>query len=778
MRAGVTDVDDATSGRLTTDATEPTRVGDGPHAPDATCLPEITRALDDALASARAAGRDVLLEHEGLPLAAALGLAVPAHVVVHAGERDEPWHALPGARLVVKALSASLPHRSDAGAVRIVPRTEVDDVVRTFRGRFDAHGLEGVLVAECVTHDGAPGGELLLGLRATDDFGPVVALGLGGVQAEALARLLPRARALALCAPGSDARERTHALRESAAFALACRPLRGRPARLAPDALDALLRRWLAFAPLAAAAGLREFELNPVALVEGRPWALDALGRLGAPPIAPPAPRPREAIARLYRPRSLALAGVSERMNPGRIMLRNVLDAGFPPDALTVLKPGVDTIDGVRCVPDLDALDAPVDVLAVSLAAASAADLVRDAVARGKARALIVVSGGFDEHASGRVHAERVRAALAASRARADGGAVLNGPNCLGIRSRPGRYDTLFIPRAKLPFAGRPAPLAIVSQSGALAVALCSRLDGLDPHTVVTCGNQLDLTLADHLEALADDADVRVFACYAEGLRPGDGPRLLTLARRLAGEGRALVVCRAGRTAAGTRASASHTAAIAGDFAVFAALLAASGALVAQTLDEFTDLLRLACALDTKRADGLRLGALSNAGFEAVAMADHQGPFTLPNLGQPTCEALSALLATHGLASIVSVANPLDVTPILDDAGFAEAARLLLADDAVDVGAIGCVPLSGALSTLPAGEGHGEDVLAPDALAARLVDVVAACDKACVLVVDAGPLYDPFARTLESRGAVVFRHADRALGVLARYVGWRIGFGA
>ena len=101
----------------------------------------------------------------------------------------------------------------------------------------------------------------------------------------------------------------------------------------------------------------------------GRLVALDALGRTAAPAPALPAPRPLARVRNLLEPRSIAVMGVSEKLNPGRIILQNVLREGFDPAAVTVIKPGTEAIDGCRCVPTLDDLPAPVDLLVLSVSA-------------------------------------------------------------------------------------------------------------------------------------------------------------------------------------------------------------------------------------------------------------------------------------------------------------------------------------------------------------------------------------------------------------------------
>jgi acyl-CoA synthetase (NDP forming) len=410
--------------------------------------------------------------------------------------------------------------------------------------------------------------------------------------------------------------------------------------------------------------------------------------------------------------------------------------------------------------------------------AAQVPALMAEVIERRSAESVILIPGGLGERSGSEGHVERLHAELADARRSEWGGPLLNGGNCLGIRSAPGRYDTLFIPRHKLRFPdAEPAPLAVVAQSGAFAVSRASKLDDLDPRYLVSIGNQLDLTVGDYLEHLADDPELRVIACYVEGFRPGDGRRWLRAVARFVDRGGTAVLYRAGRTAAGARASASHTASIAGDYAVTSELAAAAGVRLADSLADFEALVRLAVALDGKRpgaAGELRLGAVSNAGFECVAVADNLGPFRLAPFADATRGRLGELFRSRRVDAIVEVHNPLDLTPILDDEGFEEAARAVLDDPGVDLGVIGCVPLTGALQTLPAGAGHGEDLEAQGSVVERLLRL-RHHPKPWVAVVDAGPLYDPMAHHLAAGGVPTFRTVDRALRLLAE---WCRGRGA
>jgi acyl-CoA synthetase (NDP forming) len=339
----------------------------------------------------------------------------------------------------------------------------------------------------------------------------------------------------------------------------------------------------------------------------------------------------------------------------------------------------------------------------------------------------------------------------------------------------PGRYDTLFIPEAKLPRPARQVdPIAFLAGSGAFAVSKSSKLSTLNPVYTISIGNQTDLTAADYIEHLRGDPRVEVIAVYLEGFRPMDGPRFLAAASEITASGRAVILYRGGRTHAGRAAASSHTAAIAGDHVLACALARDAGILVAETLEEFEDLTRLFAAFRGRSVEGLSLGAVTNAGYEAVAIADNLGPFALASFSEATSTALRGVLDRSGLGSIATVHNPLDVTPILDDAGYEEVVRAMLSDPGVDVGIVGCVPLTGALRTLPRAESGSEGLGDADGIVTRLVRIAAGCGKPWLAVVDAGPLYDPMARALEEGGVPVFRSADRALHALGRYCGARL----
>ena len=736
-------------------------------------LTAINAIFDGALRD----GRDVLLDTEGLQLLAALGLPAPAFLFVARGaEIDAHLLArLPGAKAVVKVVSPQILHKSDVGGVAIVEKTReaVAAAVARMDGALGAQGVVGYTINEFGPYSPALGRELLVGLRWTDDVGPVVTVGAGGIYTEFLAKAFRPGQDVALLSPSmADAGLLGAALQHVAVVQLATGSMRGQ-APLVP--LGRVADLAAAFLDLGRALGHRigEFEVNPFVVAnDGRVVALDVLVKLRREPAAAPArqARPIAKLSRLLEPRSVAIMGVSERMNPGHIIVNNLLREGFARERILVVKGGTAEIEGCRCVPDIAAIPDRVDLFVLCVDAAQASSALVEIIEREKAESVVLIPGGLEEKAGSEAIVSRMHAALARSRGSAWGGPVINGGNCLGIRSVPGRYDTTFIPEYKLPVPkGQPSRLAIVSQSGAFAVSKASKLSAVNPKYSVTLGNQMDLTIGDYLTYLKDDAGIDLFAVYVEGFRPLDGLRFLQAAREITSQGRTVILYRAGRTPAGAQASASHTASIAGDYAVMRALCMNAGVVVAESLDDFEDLVVLYSTLGRRTVSGWRLAAMSNAGFECVAIADSLGQFTLPAFGAGAARALEAIFVRSRIDKVVDIHNPIDLTPMTGDEAYADTARVLLDDDQSDAVVVGIVPLTAALNTLPPGAGHHEDLTRPDGIVARLAALKRDGGKPWVVVVDAGAIYDSMAVALAAAGIPTFRTADRALRLLNTY---------
>ncbi len=756
-------------------------MSEAPSATEGAAIPAVFRA-------AEAEGRSVLLEHEVYALLSDTGIAVPRHRLVTTADSvdDELCAKLACDGAVVKIVSPDLLHKSDVGGVVVCLNepaalsSAVSSVLESVRAAAPEARIEGVLVAERVRFREGLGRELLAAVRHDPAFGPVVVLGVGGLDTEALlASLRPeRARAM-LAAPGLTAESVAEALRGTLAHDALTGGLRSSRAAAIPEealvegvlALARLAERWAGFGP-PGGLGLGELELNPlVASEDGRLVALDGLARLHRP--EPPMPaRPVAALRHLLTPHSAVVIGASaDGMNPGRIILRNLAEGGgIARDRVWAIHPRAAEIDGCQAFPSLAALPEPADLAVVSVAADRGADqVVSEIVAARRARTVTLITGGFGETEGGREAEARVRAAVAESHRAQDGGVLLNGGNCLGIISAPGRYSTFFIPPHKLPVrdaAGR--GLASISQSGAYLVSQISNLDRVvQLRYAISFGNQMDVTVSDYLDYLEDDGEARVFAVYLEGFQRGDGARFLNAVRRITASGRSVLLYKAGRTREGSEAAASHTAAAVGDYEVCRELARSAGAVVSESLDQFEDDVLTFALLDGRKAAGRRVAVLSNAGFECTAAADALFGMELAQLA-PETEARLAELLPPG---IVDVHNPVDATPITLTGTYGDLAEALAADPNVDVVVVAGVPATPFQNSLSPGEGHREDVTGEDGLATRLSRFFQTATKPVTFSVDSGALYDPLAQAMREAGLPTFRRIDRATRALARFAG-------
>jgi len=695
----------------------------------------------------------VLTEPEAQTITRALGIGLPRMTVVATAD-EASGVDLPGERLVVKAVGPA--HKTELGGVRVAANSPaaIVNAVRLIAASAAGTTPESFLVAEFVDHD--PANEVLAGVRWTDAFGPVVSIGPGGVTA-----------GLGL-APAIVARATSDRIDATLASAPGTRSLtegsRGTRAVARPSQLAALAVDLLTLGETTMPHDLVEFEINPLVFTSAGAIALDALAVLGRGKAdTPRRPPPPEGILQQLRPRSIAVIGVSERMNPGRVILHNLLAAGFPADRIAVIKPGVTVVDGCRAVPSLSALDEPVDLLVVALTASAVPELMDEVIASGFARSVILIPGGLGERPGTEPEARRLAESIATARRAGRSAPVVTGPNSMGIRSVPGSYDATFIPAERMtPAPAKGAPLALIAQSGAFTLSRLDRLPWLRPRYVVTVGNQLDLTIGNYLDHFAGDPEVAIVACYLEGFRPGDGDRMLRAAARLRARGGVLIWYRGGRTVAGARSAATHTAAVASDDAVARALGETVGILTADSLDDFDDLLRLAVLLHQKAHTGRRLAVVSNAGFECVAAADNLGTLELTEFAPATRSRLVEILDNAGLGGITGAGNPLDLTPSAGDEAFAAAAEAALDDPGVDLAVIGCVPFTPELRTLPA------DVDDPGSLPGRLA-ALAGHRTPWVAVVDGGRRYDPMAGEIEEAGVPVIRSMDRAIRLVAKF---------
>lgn len=359
---------------------------------------------------------------------------------------------------------------------------------------------------------------------------------------------------------------------------------------------------------------------------------------------------PDPTLSRLFDPRSIAIVGASA--TPGKIgaMPVTLLRQHGYEGRIIPVNPRADTIQGLAAAPSLDALDQDIDLAILAVPAAHAAQALQSA-RPGQLGAAVIFTSGYAE--TGAAGAEQQQRLCRIARER---GIRLLGPNCLGFMNVRRKVYATFSPapaNGAVPAGG----IAMVSQSGAFGAYAYSmaRERGLGLSHWISTGNEADIDVADCIEWLAHDADTRVIMAYMEGCRDGAKLRHALAAARAAGK--PVVVTKIGRTQAGAQAAASHTAALAGDDAVYDALFRQYGALRARTIEEFFN---LGYALDTwpRPPAGRRLGIFTISGGVGALMADEAQDAGLA-LPEPAAAAQARLLAQVPFAS---ARNPVDVT--------------------------------------------------------------------------------------------------------------------
>ncbi len=779
-------------------------------------------AITGLFEQAYAEGRQTLFEYEVYDLLRESGAETPPKaVLLSRGIRpsDEELAVLRGDKVVLKVVSPNIVHKTEVGGVRVVENTpdkirsawrrmlyEVPENFATMIERSPGmtpyayaglsgealvaaigRDVQGVLMVEFMQPDSqAFGNELIVGIRRTREFGMVIGAGLGGTDTELYAERFRKGQAVVAASTSlTDGETFFELFRKTLSYKKLAGLTRGQR-RIVTD--EQLIECFTSFIDMAnyyspenpdAPFIVEELEINPFAYADYLMVPLDGMCRFSRPGMLP-APRPLEKIGKLLHPKSIGIIGVSSsRMNFGRIILKNVLDAGFSSDDVVIIRPGAQEIDGVRCVESLAALDGRLDLFVVAVGATQVPGLVDELISLDCAESVMLIPGGLGETVESEERAREVVAKINAAHEQG-GGPVFLGGNCMGVVSRPGSYDTWFIPEEKLPElpVGRHHRAALISQSGAFMLTRLSQCPILDPAYMVSVGNQTDITLGDLVSWFADSDDVDVIAIYAEGFNDMDGLEFCRAVRRAVLAGKEVIFYKAGRTPEGKSATSGHTASLAGDYTVCESCVRQAGAIVAQSFTQFENLFMLAERLHSKTILGNRLAAMSGAGFEAVGMADsiHSDDYhmKLAPLSSVTKTKLDELFAAQKLASLITVNNPLDITPGADDQVHAEVIRILAGDPHIDAVVAGLVPMSPVMRTLADPENAAFDFEDERSIAARLEELLPTLNTPVIGVVDGGRLYDPLVDRLKEAGLCTFRTADQAVAAIAQYIDGRL----
>ncbi|MES1975238.1 MAG: acetate--CoA ligase family protein [Pseudomonadota bacterium] len=376
-------------------------------------------------------------------------------------------------------------------------------------------------------------------------------------------------------------------------------------------------------------------------------------------------------LDRLLRPRSVAIVGASDKPGAlGASVLANLERHGFTGD-IHLINPKRDSIGGRPCLTSIDDLPAGVDAAVLAIPGAAVLDTVRALAARGVGAA-VIFSAGFAEGGEEGLAAQHEVARIAAEH-----GMVIEGPNCLGMTNYVDGIPLTFVEALPLVEDTKPA-IGIVSQSGAMAVVLCTTLfsKALGVSFTISTGNEAASGVEDYVEYLLADPDTRAIGMIVEQFR--SPKRFLALAEQARAAGKPIVLLHPGTSSAARESAATHTGAMAGDWQVMKTLVERAGVVLVEGLEELADVLDIAVRCGRIPAGGTAVLTESGA-FKALTLdlCEKIG-LALPEPGGDTAAALRATIP-----DFIPVSNPMDLTAqaLVDPDLYRRTLAPLLADD-------------------------------------------------------------------------------------------------
>jgi acetate---CoA ligase (ADP-forming) len=442
-----------------------------------------------------------------------------------------------------------------------------------------------------------------------------------------------------------------------------------------------------------------------------------------------------------FNPRGVAVIGASS--NPKKLgygIVRNLIAYGYR-GAIYPVNPKAGEILGQRCYPDVAEAPDPLDLAVIIVAAPLAPGVLERCGRRGIGHA-IIVSGGFGETGP---EGRALEQSLAEIGRRY--GIRLMGPNCIGTIDTHAPFNTTFV--TGMP---RPGDIGFVSQSGAMCAVVFdwARGAGVGFSRIVSLGNQVDVSEAEMLSALADDPRTGVITAYIEGVSDG---RAFMVAAEAAARRKPVVALKGGRGKGGVRAVASHTGALAGSAEAYDAAFERSGVLRADTMEGLFDWARALAWQPLPRGEGVAV--LTNAGGPGIMAVDalESAGLTLAPLTDATRDYLRPRLPPAS-----SVDNPVDILAGSGPDIYAIALEALLADPTVDAALVIQAP---------------QDWFLPASLAEVVAEVAAGQDKPVLASIMGLASVDQALEVLRNRRVPNFAFPERAAPALAAMVARR-----
>ena len=448
----------------------------------------------------------------------------------------------------------------------------------------------------------------------------------------------------------------------------------------------------------------------------------------------------------MFDPKSIAIYGASDNpIKVGGRPLRYLLEQRFAGEIYPI-NPKHTTAQGVRCYRSLAAIGHFVDLVIIAVPASGVCDVLREC-AENRARSAVILSAGFAE-----VGEEGRRLQQKIQEVAKESGMCILGPNCLGMMNVNKRIPATFasvLERRDIPSGN----IALISQSGAFGNHILGMAMDMQVGCSywITTGNEADIQFNDCLEFAAEDEETDVITGYIEDVR--DGRRFLAALDQCLDAEKPVIICKVGKTEAGSNAAASHTSAMAGEYQVYEAAFRQKGVIQAESLYAILDY----ASILSKRRDvrGNRVTVVTISGGAGVMLADkcEECDLQLAKLSDETKKKLREILPPFA-----SVTNPVDITAqaVANPNLFADTLDVCLADEQTDA----IIVYLGALDSI------GKRI------AERLSSVYAKTNKPFSVIWVSGPR--DAIEILKANGVCVFDEPMRCVNALGRMIGYRL----
>jgi acetyltransferase len=393
-------------------------------------------------------------------------------------------------------------------------------------------------------------------------------------------------------------------------------------------------------------------------------------------PAAATSPHPLDSF---FSPSSIALIGASRDLEkiPGRLL--SMLRKNHYPGRIYPINPNYGELDGLKCFSSISDVGAPIDLAIVIIPARAVLGALEQCAAAG-VRNAVIISSGFAEEGGDSTAMQDAIVALAKKT-----GMRISGPNAEGFYSEAQHVAATFSPTVdvkpgQVDLVATKRRAAIVAQSGGIGFAIKHRAKalGIAISYCVSAGNEADLGAGEFLEYMVQDSSTDVILLFIEGIR--DVEKFLVAARRAAEIGKPVIVTKVGRSGAGERAAASHTASMAGWSAAYDAVFAKYGFIVSNDLDEAVAIAAVLTTSPLPKGDRVAVLTVSGgAGIWGADTVSMQG-LQVPELPASMQAEIRKLLPSYGAAR-----NPIDVTAQgVNSGGLQKSIDLLDASDEID----------------------------------------------------------------------------------------------